>query len=132
MVGQTFLSALLWYSLYDFGGLAAVRHLREPARAGQSGYLFVFLKRECIPHAGGDECLFQFEPVFVRPDGSIDEEAVGPALSLEAIEDGTAETALPDSSTAFAAARQHFEQRAGIWEWADDVEFVGMSWVQFV
>jgi hypothetical protein len=37
----------------------------------------------------------------------------------------------PDSTEAFYAAKQHLEQTAALWDWTDDVEFLGLSWVEF-
>jgi hypothetical protein len=37
---------------------------------------------------------------------------------------------LPPADAAFQTARQHLEE-TGIWDWNDDVEFLGLSWVEF-
>jgi hypothetical protein len=38
---------------------------------------------------------------------------------------------VPDPDSAFRVARQHLEEKATVWDWADDVEFLGLSWVMF-
>jgi len=37
----------------------------------------------------------------------------------------------PDPSIAFQAVKKYLEQKAGIWDWDEDVEFIGLSWVVF-
>jgi hypothetical protein len=37
----------------------------------------------------------------------------------------------PDPSIALAAAKAHVETEVGLWDWIDDVEFLGLSWVEF-
>jgi len=131
-LGHPLVDAMLGYAgSYDFGGLAAVRHLREPKLAGRSGFLFAFVLRQRIAREDGDECLFRFEPVFVRADGRIDEEAVAAAVAGEADAATPATAGVPDPQIAFGAARRHVEETGAIWDWADDVEFLGMSWVTF-
>jgi superfamily II DNA or RNA helicase len=131
-LGHPFVDALLEYvGSYDFGGLCAIRYIRDLKRAGQSGYLFVFVVRQRIAREDSDECLFRFEPVFVRADGQIDEEAIGSAVTQESVQGGPPPARLPDSEDAFRTARKYLEEKAGIWEWVDDVEFLAMSWVQF-
>jgi len=49
----------------------------------------------------------------------------------EAVAGALPTVAVPDPETAFRAARQHLEEKAAIWDWADDVEFLGLSWVVF-
>ncbi len=115
---------------YDFGGLTAVRRLNHPSLAGRSGFLFLFVVRQRIEHETGAEYLFQLRPVFVRDDGTVDEEAVGPAVALTG-EDGPTIGGVPDPRAAFDVAKAHLEGRAGIWDWDDDVEFLGLSWVTF-
>jgi len=131
-LGHPFVDAMLGYvGSYDFGGLTAIRHLTNPKLAGRSGFLFALVVRQRITREDGDECLFRFEPVFVTPDGRIDEEAVTPALTGEA--NGASPTAdrMPNPDNAFRVARQHLEENAAVWDWADDVEFLGVSWVVF-
>lgn len=131
-LGHPFTDAMLEYvGSYDFGGLTAVRQIHHPKLAGRSGFLFIFIVRQRIAREHGDECLFQFEPVFVRPDGQVDEEALGPAINEESIERPTA-NGIADLELAFQAAQQHVEQKTGLWDWSDDVEFLALSWVQFV
>jgi ERCC4-related helicase len=131
-LGHPFVDAALAYAgSYDFGGLTAIRKLKVPALAGRSGFLFLFIVSQRIGRGDGDECLFQFAPVFVTPDGQIDEEALTAAVTGEALETSGSNGAVPDVDRAFRGARQHLEGQANVWDWADDVEFVGLSWVLF-
>ena len=132
-LGHPFVDALLEYvGTYDFGGLCAIRQIREPQRSGQAGYFFLFVVRERIAREDADECLFRFEPVFVTSVGQIDQESLGPAMSEEAVQGSSPPSELPDPDAAFRAARSHLEEKARIWEWVDDIEFLAMSFVQFI
>ena len=51
--------------------------------------------------------------------------------NLSAKEESISEISIPDPSTAFNAVKKHLEGKAKIWDWTDDVEFVGLSWVCF-
>ncbi|HYX30653.1 MAG TPA: hypothetical protein VE863_19105, partial [Pyrinomonadaceae bacterium] len=131
-LGHPFVDAMLSYSgSYDFGGLTAIRHIHNPTLAGRSGFLFVFVIRQRITRDGGDECLFQLEPVFITREGQINREAAMAAVSEVALEIDTSRCVPPDSSKAFEVARQYVEEQVGIWDWVDDVEFLGLSWVEF-
>ena len=130
-IGHPLVDAMLAYvGSYDFGGLTAMRRIESPTFAGRSGFLFLFVIRRRVSREDGDECLFEFRPVFVTRDGKVDEEAVGAAVHQSA-EASPAVAHVPDPSTAFRAARQHLEQTAGLWDWSDDIEFLGLSWVEF-
>jgi hypothetical protein len=37
----------------------------------------------------------------------------------------------PNASGAFELAKQYLEDKIGVWDWNDDVEFLGLSWVKF-
>jgi hypothetical protein len=76
--------------------------------------------------------LFEFRPVFVTQTVEVDEEALEPAVNQSAAEIRQADDGIPDPSTAFRAAGKHLEETAELWDWSDDVEFVGLSWVEFV
>ena len=57
---------------------------------------------------------------------------VGETAARAAVEHaatGSPETEMvpPDAEAAFRAAKKHLEGKAGLWDWEDDVEFVGMS-----
>ncbi|MGH6932357.1 MAG: hypothetical protein ACREEE_07975, partial [Dongiaceae bacterium] len=116
---------------YDFGGLAACRVIRDTNRRGISGILFAFVIRHRITRDDGDECLFRFEPVFVTEKGEIDEEAAVQAAAAEAENLHTNPQSL-HVAAAFAKARSHLETKAQLWDWDDDVEFLGLSYVEFV
>jgi hypothetical protein len=131
-LGHPFVDAMLAYvGSYDFGGLTAQRCIKEPKLAGVTGYLFIFVLRQRITRDVEDECLFKFTPVFVRADGQIDEEAVSAALEASTVESMAIQQSRPDPELAFQAARYHIEKTEGLWDWVDDVEFLGMSWVRF-
>jgi hypothetical protein len=78
----------------------------------------------------GDECLFQFHPVFVDKSGQIDAEAAAAAVSNTAKEEKASHVAV-DPAQALATARRHLEDTLHLWSWDDDVEFLGLSWVEF-
>ncbi|HYN23512.1 MAG TPA: hypothetical protein VES69_00550, partial [Pyrinomonadaceae bacterium] len=131
-LGHPFVDAMLSYAgSYDSGGLTAIRHIHSPAFAGRSGFLFLFVIRQRITREDGDECLFQFKPVFVTAEGDINNEALAPAVTGVAVENPAFKCTPPDPSVAFAASKAHVEQEIGLWDWIDDVEFLGLSWVEF-
>jgi superfamily II DNA or RNA helicase len=130
-LGHPFIDAMLAYvGSLDFGGLAACRCIKSRKLAGQAGYLFLFVVRQRVTHEHGDECLFRSAPVFVTSNGRIDDEAASEALATSG-EDAGKHSNLPDSMSAFLAAKQHLETVADLWNWEDDVEFLGMSWTVF-
>lgn len=130
-LGHPFIDSMLAYvGSYDFGGLTAIRQIAAKELAGVSGYLFVFVVRRRITREDGDECLFDFCPVFVRDDGAIDESAATASVNLAAAETPT-QYAPPDAAPAFEVAREHLQKSADLWDWAEDVEFLGASWVVF-
>ena len=132
-LGHPFVDAMLSYvGSYDFGGLAAIRRINDPKLAGHCGFLFIFVVRQRITRENGDECLFQFEPVFVTADGCVDSESLTTAVTATSVEERGTETQVPDPQIAFAAAQRDVEQRLQLWDWTDDVEFLGLSWVEFV
>jgi superfamily II DNA or RNA helicase len=130
-LGHPFVDGMLGYvGSYDFGGLTSIRTLKDPARAGQSGFLFSFVVRQRITREDGDECLFRFEPVFVTADGRVDEASAAAAVAGES---GTsAGEAPPGAGPAFEIARKHLEEHGDVWDWADDVECLGLSWIMFL
>jgi superfamily II DNA or RNA helicase len=130
-IGHPLIDAVLAHvGSYDFGGLTAVRRIEFPALAGRCGFLFVFVVRRRVRDA--EECLFEFRPVFVTPSGEVDEEALERAVNQSAAESRQVDGGIPDPSTAYRAARKHLEKTAELWDWSDDVEFIGLSWVEFV
>ena len=121
---------LAYVGSYDFGGLTACRRISGTALKGTAGTLFLFIVRQRITRDGGDECLFRFEPVFVRADGTVDEKAASLAVSRESVDDAARQPA-EDIEAAFACAKKHLEEKTSIWLWTDDVEFLGLSWIEF-
>lgn len=131
-IGHPFVDAALSYvGSYDFGGLTAIRYINEPALAGRSGFLFVFILRQRVPRENGDECLFSFTPLFVNAKREIDDGAVWPAVSRSANEGSEISKSVPGVEAAFNRAQEHIRDKHGIWDWIDDVEFLSLSWVQF-
>ena len=116
-IGHPFTDAMLAYvGSYDFGGLTAVRQINEPSLAGRSGFLFAFVLRKRVTREDGDECLFQFVPVFVSAGGEIDDSALSAAVTKEAAESPGPKARPPDPSAAFEASAPkqegHSEQAA--------------------
>ncbi len=130
-LGHPFVDSMLnCVGSYDFGGLTAIRRITDHELAGVTGYLFAFVVRRRITREDGDECLFDFQPVFVRRDGTIDEAAASAAANHQGSESAHRQSP-PDPSAFFQAAKLHLEKSANLWDWDDDVEFVGMSFVNF-
>ena len=130
-LGHPFIDAMLAYvGSYDFGGLTAIREIKAPEIAGVEGFLFIFVIRHRMAREDGDEYLFELAPVFSTAEGKVDETALGFAMRYTT---GSAASAVnpPDPSIAFQAVKKHLEQKAGIWDWDEDVEFIGLSWVVF-
>jgi len=116
---------------YDFGGLTAVREIADAEQAGKSGFLFLFVIRRRMAREDGDECLFEFAPVFVAADGCVDESAARVATRKTASHAVEPPATLPDPTQAFGIAKQYVERNAELWDWEDDVEFIGLSWIVF-
>src|SRR5439155_15587919 len=116
---------------YDFGGLTAIRQINESSLAGRSGFLFAFVLRKRVTREDGDECLFEFLPVFVSAEGQIDESALPAAVTKEAAENTTPKAKPPDASAPFEIAKRHVEKKLSLWDWTEEIEFLGLSWVEF-
>jgi hypothetical protein len=67
--------------------------------------------------------------VFVTGDGEVDDEAGSAAIRLEASDEQVGTPPAPESH--FQVARECLTSRANMWDWDDDVEFLGLSWVEF-
>jgi len=74
--------------------------------------------------------MFRLEPVFVNSSNHVDEEALLPALTAEATDSSHPQLSL-GPAPAFETARSHLENKIGLWDWTDDVEFLSLSWVEF-
>jgi hypothetical protein len=61
----------------------------------------------------------------------IDDESLETAVTAMAIEADTTKCTPPDPIDAFETARTRLESKLALWDWIDDVEFLGMSWVEF-
>lgn len=130
-LGHPFVDAELAYvGSYDFGGLTAARRILGTALKGKAGYLFVFIVRNRVTREDGDECLFRLEPVFVDSSNRVYEEALLPALTGEGTDSNHPQPTL-GPVPAFETARSHLENKIGLWDWTDDVEFMSLSWVEF-
>jgi hypothetical protein len=131
-IGHPFIDATFSYAgSYDFGGLTAIRQINEPTLSGRSGFLFAFVLRKRVSREDSDECLFQFMPVFVSAEGQIDESALAPAVTKEAAEIPPSNIHPPDPSPAYEIAKRHVEEKLSLWDWIEEVEFLGLSWVVF-
>jgi len=131
-LGHPFVDSMLSYvGSYDFGGLTAARRIVARELAGVSGYLFAFVVRRRITRENGDECLFDFWPVFVRSDGTIDPRAAFVVVNISATAEAADVTNPSDVIELFCAAKKHLEETAALFDWDEDVEFVGLSWVEF-
>ena len=104
----------------------------KPAQGGKAGFLFAFVVRQRVTREDGDECLFDFVPVFVSADCEVDVTAVASAVSGTAVESQQPTPPPPDPTEPFQAARLSLEEKHKIWDWNDDVEFLGLSWVVFL
>lgn len=130
-LGHPVIDAVLEFvGSYDFGGLVAVRRIAHRELAGRAGCLFVFVVRQRIAHEAGDECLFHFHPVFVASDRRIDEEAALASVYAET-RDGEVRPEVSSPEQFFQIAREYLETKTSPWNWEDDVEFLGLSWVEF-
>lgn len=131
-IGHPFINEMLLYvGSYDFGGLTAIRQINEPSLSGRSGYLFVFVVRKRVTREDGDECFFQFSPVFVSNDGQIDESALSAAVTKEAIDSSNPQIYPRDPSAPFEIAKRYLESKLSLWDWDDEVELLKLSWVVF-
>jgi len=132
-LGHPFIDSMLTHvGSYDFGGLTAIRIIENNELEGLKGFLFLFIVRQRITREDDDECLFDFYPVFSTEDGTIDENAVRAAVGQQAKEADTTAIYPPDPNKAFQTAKQYLEDKTELWDWNDDVEFLGMSWVEFI
>lgn len=132
-IGHPFIEAMLEYvGGYDFGGLTAARRIVHPPLAGREGCLFAFIARERVGSEEGEENLFHFEPIFVRSNGEIDTAAAEAAATETGSEIDPLKSCRLDCASAFNVARRYLEEKRGLWNWEDDVEFLGLSWVEFV
>lgn len=130
-IGHPFVDSMLSHvGSYDFGGLAAARQIPSTELAGVTGYLFALVVTRRITRDDGDECLFDFCPVFVRSDGTIDEIASRAAVNLAGNELNHVDS-LPDVIESFSLAMEYLEKTVGLWDWKEDVEFIGLSWNEF-
>jgi len=131
-IGHQFVDAMLSHvGSYDFGGLTAIRQIKDPSLAGRSGYLFGFVVRKRVTREDGDECLFQFAPVFVSGAGLIEESMLSAAVTKESVDSAQSQVSPSDPAAAYEAAKRHLEQSLNLWDWDDEVECLGMSWTVF-
>ena len=130
-LGHPFIDAMLAYvGSYDFGGLTAVREIKAPEMVGADGFLFIFVIRHRMAREDADEYLFEVAPVFSSAEGKVNETALDSAMRYTA-SSATSTVIPPDPSKAFQAVKKHLEEKASIWDWDEDIEFIGLSWVVF-
>ena len=131
-LGHPFVDAMLAHvGTYDFGGLTASRLISSKEQAGKDGFLFVFVLRTGIEGGTGGEYLFEFAPVFITSGGLVDPEACRAAVQYSEPGKNGLSAAVPDTTAALAAAKKHIEKTADIWDWEENVEFIGLSYVVF-
>jgi ERCC4-related helicase/HKD family nuclease len=131
-IGHPFVDATLSYvGSYDFGGLTAIRQINDPSLAGRSGFLFAFVLRKRVTREDSDECLFEFVPVFVSAEGKVEESALAAAVTKEAVQVSPSKISPPDPSAAFEIAKKHVDEKLNLWDWIEEMEFLGLSWVEF-
>ncbi|MCH7472032.1 DEAD/DEAH box helicase family protein [bacterium] len=131
-LGHPFIDAMLKHvGSYDYGGITAAMQLDVEGLAGLSGYLLILVIRERIAREGDDECVFSLQPVFVSAQGKVDNAGLALLDDPAGTEVIGMPEDVPDPLKAVSIAREHLEQRAAVWDWDDDVEFVGMAWVEF-
>jgi superfamily II DNA or RNA helicase len=137
-LGHPFVSAMLSrIGDYDFGGHTTVRVIRAdvPNAVPAAGLQFNFAVRSRVAREDGDEYLFSFHSVVVKADGSVDEglaEAAASRYSLEGDVPSAASSELRrleslDLDSAYGTARSWLEEKAGIWDWDEDVEEIGLA-----
>ncbi len=141
-LGHRFVDAMLQYiGDYEFGGHCAVRCVEvEGASETSAGIQFNFTVRRRVAREDGDEYLFDFYSVVVKPDGTIDERLSGPASRRFSIEDDlppTAQVALDklngfDLGSAFQSAKGYLESRTQLWDWDEDVQLIGVAKTAFI
>lgn len=128
---------------YDFGGHTAVRVI-DISDSGSpnvaAGIQFNFTVRRRVAREDGDEHLFDWHTVVVRPDGEIDEQLSVLAASHYSSPDtppAPASAALDrlesvDIERAFAAAKAYLEKRTQLWDWDEEVDLIGIAKVVFL
>jgi hypothetical protein len=66
----------------------------------------------------------------VDKTGKVDDEAAAAAVRNPAKEEKATENGV-EPAPYFAKSRQHLEKNLNLWSWDDDVELLGLSWVEF-
>jgi ERCC4-related helicase len=129
-IGSRFVNDMLYYiGSYDFGGLTAIRRINSSEMTAARGFLFVFAVRERVRREDGDDCLFRLAPVFVTERMEIDQAVATLAMRESSGEKCVEPANVPDPRAALVVARQFLESSGGIWDWDEDVEFLGLSWL---
>jgi hypothetical protein len=122
---------------YDFGGHTAVRVIRSdgPSAATIEGWQFNFMVRSRVAREDGDEYLFNLYIVVIRPDRSVDEKLAEAAANQYSLDGDIPSAALSelqpleslDPYTALDAAHVWLEKKAGVWDWDEEVELLGLA-----
>lgn len=143
-IGHPFIDAMIRrIGNYDFGGHTAVRviEVRGPELSSPAaGIQFNFTVRRRVPREDGDEHLFDWHTVLVRPDGEVDERLAAyaassyssadtPPVSISATLDSLDAV---DIEQAFATAKAHLEKSTQLWDWDEEVDLIGVAKVVFV
>lgn len=142
-IGHPFVDAMLRHiGNYEFGGHTAVRVInRQDSETHEvtGGFQFNFTVRRRVAREDGDEHLFDFHTVVVRPDGHLDghlaELAAKSYSSDESAEQPTSgalkKLDLIGVDTAFESARAYLEKRTKLWDWDEEVDLIGVAKVVF-
>jgi hypothetical protein len=77
-----------------------------------------------------DEYLFELAPAFSTAEGEVNETALDFAMRYTT-DSAASVVNPPDPGRAFQAVKKYLEQKASIWDWDEDAEFIGLSWVIF-
>jgi superfamily II DNA or RNA helicase len=143
-IGHRFVDAMLRHvGNYDFGGHTALRVIEVADSEGvenTAAFQFNFTVRKRVPREDGDEHLFDFHTVVVRPDTTIDDRLA----SLSAKSYSADRSLDPDEwaalneldsfgvEAAFASAKTHLEAQTRLWDWEEEVDLIGVAKVVFV
>ncbi|HEV2521933.1 MAG TPA: helicase-related protein [Candidatus Acidoferrales bacterium] len=143
-LGHPFVDAMLRHiGNYDFGGHTATRVIEVEDSEGieiAAAFQFNFTVRKRVAREDGDEHLFDFHTVVVRPDGAIDDRLAKlseKTYSADHTLDRDLLAALSGLDAfgvdaAFASAKAHLETQTTLWDWEEEMDLIGVAKVVFV
>ena len=128
---------------YDFGGHTAIRVIEVDDSGGveiTAAFQFNFTVRKRVAREDGDEHLFDFHTVVVRPDATIDDRLAklsAKSYSADLTLDQHALAALTGLdaigvNNAYELAKAHLEAQTKLWDWEEEVDLIGVAKVVFV